>query len=394
MAPQTLRTLRMWLGVDCMSARVDGNRSGSRTLRLVAVLLCVLPLLAACGATSSEKSNPPAATAPPTLTPFPTLAATAALTDRLHLRPAAPDSLTLFVQPDDGRAPVVDLLNDAQTSIDLMIYLLSDRDVITALKNAVLRGVAVRVLLEQNPCCSNDNAMQRAIFSDLQEARIQVQWTNPAFRLTHAKMAVVDGATALIMSQNLTKSSFIYNREASIVDRDPADVEALAALFAADWDRTAYTLTDPNLVIANANARQKLMTLIGGATKSLAVESEEMQDPAIIDALIAAQKRGVSVRYIGPTATSGTSAPQRDDNAPGRKRLEDSGGGVRLLAAPYVHTKTIVADGTVAFVGSENFSAASLDTNREIGLLTTDAAIVTRLTSVFAKDWAAGKPEG
>jgi cardiolipin synthase A/B len=377
-----------------MSARVGRNIAGSRTLRLVAVLLCALPLLAACGATGSEKSVPPAVTALPTLTPLPPLAATASLTDRLRLRPAAPSSLTLFVQPNDGRASVVDLLNNAQTSIDLMIYLLSDRDVITALKNAVLRNVAVRVLLEQNPCCSNDNSMQRALFSDLQAARIQVQWTNPAFRLTHAKMAVVDGATALIMSQNLTKSSFTSNREASIVDREPADVEALAALFAADWSRTAYTPTNPNLVIANANARQRLMTLINGAAKSLAVESEEMQDPAIIDALIAAQKRGVSVRYIGPTAASGTSAPQRDDNAPGRKRLEGGGAGVRLLAAPYVHTKTVVADGTVAFVGSENFSASSLDTNREIGLLTTDAAIITRLTSVFAKDWAAGKPGG
>jgi phosphatidylserine/phosphatidylglycerophosphate/cardiolipin synthase-like enzyme len=188
-----------------MCARVDGNILGSRTLRLIAVLVCVLPLLVACGANSSENNNPPAVTAPPTLTPFPTLAATAALTDRLHLRPTAPNSITLFVQPDDGRAPVLDLLNNAQTSIDLMIYLLSDHEVITALKNAVLRGVAVRVLLEQNPCCANNNTMQRALFSDLQEARIQVQWTNPAFRLTHAKMAVVDDATALIMSQNLTK---------------------------------------------------------------------------------------------------------------------------------------------------------------------------------------------
>ena len=148
-----------------MKARANRYISGSRALRLVAVLLCTLPLLAACGATSSEKSNPPAVTALPTLTPFPSAAA------RPPDGPAASppvraERLTLFIQPDDGRAPVLDLLNNAQTSIDLMIYLLSDRDVIAALKNAVLRGVAVRVLLEQNPCCSTDNAMQRALFSD------------------------------------------------------------------------------------------------------------------------------------------------------------------------------------------------------------------------------------
>ena len=274
-----------------------------------------------------------------------------------------------------------------------MIYLLSDRDVITALKNAVLRGVAVRVMLEQNPCCSNDNTMQRTVFGELQEARVQVQWTNPAFRLTHAKMAVVDGTTALIMSQNLTRTAFTFNREADIMDRDPADVAALEALFIADWARTPYTPSDPNLVIANVNARQKFLALIGGAAKSLVIESEEMQDPAIIDALIAAQKRGVAVRYIGAIAPASSTTPQRDDNATGRKRLIGGGVSVRLLAAPYVHTKTVVADGIVAFVGSENFSAASLDTNREIGILTTDTTIIGRLTGVFTKDWAAGKQE-
>ena len=376
-----------------MTVWADRNGVGCRALRCVAVLLCALPLLAGCGAASGTSNDAPAVTAFPTLTPLPSVTATAALPDRLRLRPIAPDALTLFIQPDDGRAPILDAFNNAQTSIDLMIYLLSDHDVITALKNAVLRGVAVRVLLEQNPCCSGDNSMQRALFGDLQEARVQVQWANPAFRLTHAKMAVIDGTTALVMSQNLTKTSFTFNREANIVDSDPMDVAALAALFAADWDRSPYTPSDANLVIANNNARQKFLTLIGGATKSLSIESEEMQDPAIIDALIAAQKRGVAVRYIGATTPAGKTAPQRDGNAAGRKRLVGGGGSVRLLAVPYVHTKTVVADGSVAFIGSENFSAASLDTNREIGILTTDIAIIDRLTGVFTKDWASGRPE-
>lgn len=371
----------------------ERNEGMIRLLRRIAMLLCALPLLAGCGTGSATVGSTPAVTAPPAPTPLPTVTAPTPLPDRLRLRAAPPNAITLFVQPDDGRAPVLDAFNNAQTSINLIIYLLSDRDVITALKNAVLRGVAVRVLIEQNPCCANNNTMQRAVFSDLQEGGVQVQWTNPAFRLTHAKMAVIDGTTALIMSQNLTRTSFTFNREADIVDRDPADVESLGALFEADWARTPYAPTNPNLVIASADARRKLLAMINGATKSLAIESEEMQDPAIIDALIAAQKRGVAVRYIGSIAPVNGNNPQRDDNAAGRKRLAAAGVGVRLLATPYVHTKTMVADGTVAFVGSENFSAASLDTNREIGILTTDATTITRLMTVYTKDWTAGKPE-
>ncbi|MCA1668859.1 MAG: phospholipase D-like domain-containing protein [Thermomicrobia bacterium] len=373
-----------------MTVRAEKNGSRCRATRWVAVLLCALPLLAGCAASGA---GVPAVTAPPTLAPPPAVPATTPLPDQLHLRPIAPDTLALFVQPDDGRAPVLNAFNNAQTSIDLMIYLLSDQEVIAALKNAARRGVAVRVLLEQNPCCSDNNTAQRALFNELQAARVQMQWTNPAFRLTHAKMSILDGATALIMSQNLTKSSFTFNREASVVDRDPVDVAALKTLFAADWERSPYTPTDPNLIIANSNARQMFLTLIGGATQSLAIESEEMQDPAIIDALVAARKRGVIVRYIGATTLAGTTPPQRDGNAAGRKRLTGGGASVRLLAAPYVHTKTVVADGSLAFVGSENFSAASLDTNREIGILLTDSAILDRLTSVFTKDWVAGKSE-
>jgi cardiolipin synthase len=375
--------------------RLNGDWRGTgRVVRLLAVAACVLPLLAGCGARSNSEDRPPEVTAPPTLTPFPTLSPAAPLPDRLHLRAHAPNALTLFVQPDDGRAPILDAFNNAQTSIDLTIYLLSDREVIAALKNAVLRGVAVRVMLEPNPCCSNTNSMQRALFSELQEARVQVQWTNPAFRLTHAKAAIVDGTIGIIMSQNLTKTSFTFNREASIIDRDVNDVTALANLFTADWARTSYTPSDPNLVIANINARQKLLALISGATKSLAIESEEMQDAQTIDALIAAQKRGVSVRFIGVAPLTSTSgAPQPDENAPGRKRLVTGGVGVRVLASPYVHTKTIVADNLVAFVGSENFSASSLDANREVGLLTTDTAVITRLITVYTKDWATAKPD-
>ncbi len=376
-----------------MTVRVHRSGAGSRIQRCIAVVVCALPLLAACGATPGTSNDTPAVTAVPALSLVPTVTATAALPDQLNLRPVTPNALTLFVQPDDGRAPVLDAFNNARTSIDLMIYLLSDRDVITALKNAALRGVVVRVLLEQHPCCSDNNTMQRTLFGELQQARIQMQWTNPAFHLTHAKMAVLDGTTALVMSQNLTKSSFTFNREANIVDHDPVDVAALEALFTADWGRSPYIPSDPNLVIANSNARQKFLTLIGGATKSLAVESEEMQDPAIIDALIAAQKRGVAVRYVGATPMAATTAPRQDSNAAGRKRLTRGGASVRLLTAPYVHTKTVVADGSIAFVGSENFSASSLDTNREIGILTTDTAIISRLTNVFTKDWAAGKPE-
>jgi cardiolipin synthase len=44
--------------------------------------------------------------------------------------------------------------------------------------------------------------------------------------------------------------------------------------------------------------------------------------------------------------------------------------------------------GIVAFVGSENISAESLDQNRELGIIVSDAAVLSKLQATFQKDWA------
>jgi cardiolipin synthase len=57
----------------------------------------------------------------------------------------------------------------------------------------------------------------------------------------------------------------------------------------------------------------------------------------------------------------------------------------------YIHAKAIVADagraGEQVFVGSENFSHASLRTNRELGLRTTNQAVIRAVSAVLAADY-------
>ena len=62
----------------------------------------------------------------------------------------------------------------------------------------------------------------------------------------------------------------------------------------------------------------------------------------------------------------------------------------------YIHAKAIAADAgltsSAAFVGSQNFSTASLDYNRELGIITADPGIVNGLDGVMAEDFAAAAP--
>ena len=62
-------------------------------------------------------------------------------------------------------------------------------------------------------------------------------------------------------------------------------------------------------------------------------------------------------------------------------------------SALYIHAKTVVADAGRAdqqvFVGSENFSTASLHYNRELGLRTANRPVISAISNTIAADYAA-----
>lgn len=77
-------------------------------------------------------------------------------------------------------------------------------------------------------------------------------------------------------------------------------------------------------------------------------------------------------------------------------QLAQAGVHVRLYPADsgalYIHAKAIVADaglpGQQGLVGSQNFSVASLNYNRELGILTSARAVVSAISSTLANDYA------
>ena len=63
------------------------------------------------------------------------------------------------------------------------------------------------------------------------------------------------------------------------------------------------------------------------------------------------------------------------------------------MQARYTCTDTfrkigMIVDGKTAFVGSENISSQSLDQNRELGIIVSDAGVLGTLQSTFQKDWS------
>jgi cardiolipin synthase A/B len=176
----------------------------------------------------------------------------------------------------------------------------------------------------------------------------------------------VDGATPLVMTANLTKSGlgaslYAEHREYGIRDTTLADVREAAAIFSADWERTAPTLADPNLVVSPVNARARISAFIANARVTLLVEDDELYDQGSEDGLIAAARRGANVQVILPQPTATTS------NA---------------------------ADGARAVVGSEDVSATSLGASRELGLLIADPKLIATLAQTFQQNWRDAQAAG
>ncbi len=292
---------------------------------------------------------------------------------------------TMFVEPDAGYKPIVDAIKSAQKSIQLEIYLLTQRSVIYALEDAANRGVSVQVMLEPHPY---GGGSPTATLDKLSAAGVQAKTTNPSFALTHAKFMIIDHSIVFISSANFTASalggsSYTTNREYIVEENNAAEAQELETIFTADWNRTTPALTDPNLLVSPINSFTDTIKLINSAKKSIIMEEEEMNNTDVMNALIAAEKRGVKVQIVTPVLSSSSDAQEeQQESAAGIQvvQLNDKSG------ALYIHAKMIVVDGTLGYVGSVNVSTASFNNNREVGVLISSSSMLQQLETAFAAD--------
>ena len=302
--------------------------------------------------------------------------------------PVNPDAstYTLLTEPDQGLQPIYDLLSSATESIDMTMYELSDTQAIDILIAAAAKGLAVRVILDQN----NEKANNTAAYNTLTAGKVSVHWANPAYACTHQKTITIDSATSAIMTLNLTPQDYSTTRDFAVITNDPADVAAIETTFNADFVNAAITPPiGDNLVWSPTNSRSAITALVNGATKSLLISQEEFDDPALQSALVAALQRGVAVTLVQENLKGEYSAALNV--------IKAAGAVIAIYSSRtgyYIHAKTFLADyGTPQaslFVGSENFSTDSLDENRELGLIFSDTACMQGVYTAITADYSNG----
>ena len=216
---------------------------------------------------------------------------------------------------------------------------------------------------------------------------VDVRWASGSFHLTHEKSVVVDAQRAAVMTLNLTARYYSKTRDFVVIDTDAADVAAIEQTFDNDWTGRSTQAAPGQDLVWSPGSQASLIALIDSARHSVLVENEEMDDPTITAALASDAGRGVRVE-IAMTADDSWYSAFTTLSAAGASVhvFPDSGTGL------YIHAKALDVDpgypGARAFVGSENFSVASLDYNRELGVETSEQAIVIGVEAVMRADFA------
>ncbi|MCX6819882.1 MAG: phospholipase D-like domain-containing protein [Candidatus Adlerbacteria bacterium] len=308
------------------------------------------------------------------------------LVSPVEIKAAPPEYFSLVTEPAAGVAPVLALIQNAQKSIDLVMYQLDDQAVVQALAAAQARGVAVRVMLNGGYYAKKEKGNDGA-YAALQKVNVSVKWTPTYFALTHQKTIIVDGSEAFIMTFNLVQKYYATGRDFGVHDTDPADVRAIEEAFNSDWEGSGAIAKEGDDLVWSPGSEDELLYLINSATSSLKIYNEEMADADITAALVAAARRGVHVQVVMTYATNWKKAFME---------LQAAGVGVRTFPSTkgklYIHAKMIMVDNTTAFLGSENFSNNSMSKNRELGLVLSAPAVIASLQATFTTDWAAARP--
>lgn len=273
----------------------------------------------------------------------------------------------LLIQPGDGAAALIKAINGARRSVEIAIFRFDQREVEKALSHAVARGVSVQALIAHTNRAGEENL--RRLELRLLAAGVTVARTADDLVRYHGKFMIVDRRQLFVLGFNLTYLDMERSRSFGLITTSRGLVAEAARVFEADSKRNPYEPGLDTLVVSPANARQRLSAFIEGARKELLIYDPKISDVPMIRLLEARAKAGVRIRIIGKLTR-------------GRVPLE-----VRKMPQWRLHTRTMIRDGQMAFIGSQSLRAIELDMRREVGVVFRDAKIVAQMLKVFNADW-------
>ena len=324
------------------------------------------------------------------------------------------DHIELIASGPAGFAKRDALYADAARSIDIASYYLQSDDTgratVRALAACVHRGVRVRLLVDRFMTFKKAREVpgMEALLAEAQAAGIKLrQWHDRRrpFDSNHRKMIVVDGAVALVGGRNFADH---YRgdawRDVDLILHGPS-VAPLAALFEAVWAGgeagagVAFTrppwvdhvpagiATDPMMCFA--------LAAIGRAAEQVELElAYFVAHEPLVEALVAAARRGVAVRLLTNSTESSDLPFATWTSCEGLRRVMDGGvqAHLRRGAGRTLHCKYLVVDRRWVSFGSHNLDYFSPRLCCETNLIVQDERLAALLLDFFDTGWSHAAP--
>jgi cardiolipin synthase len=322
-------------------------------------------------------------------------------------------------------AAMLKAIAQAQRTITFETYIYWSETIGREFSDALIEraraGVKIHVLLDW----IGSAKMESRYLDDMTAAGIQVvryhepRWYNLQ-RLnnrTHRKLLVVDGEVAFTGGVGIADKwrgnaqDKEHWRDTHFRVEGPV-VAQMQAVFMDNWIKaTGHVLHGaayfPELQRRGGEAAQMFSSSPSGGSESMtlmylmAVTAAEhsihlsnsyfVPEELLVEALVAAAKRGVKVRIIVPGPYIDTDVVRRASRARWGALLE-AGVQIAEYQPTMFHCKVLVVDALWVSVGSTNFDNRSLRHNDEANLNVMSAAFAQRQVEIFEQDFSRSKP--
>ncbi len=327
-----------------------------------------------------------------------------------------PSSAWVYFTPweaDEAKAKLLDLINNAKYYIYIEVYLWGDpssdsfaKDVADALKDAITRGVDVKVILDEYYV--NDAAE-----SYLENLGVEVK-RESGDGILHSKYFVIDDEYSVIMSANLKYYNFYNDYNNIVIINNTRLAQNLKIEFQEKWSgstgvfhggaETVYKEIDT--VINGSSARiwsfigpedngtykDLVYELIDNATSSVYLMFFDFTNGTIANLLIQKKNDGLDVRGIFEAGQywKNTTAHEYD-------WLVDNGVLVTLdkdhtdpdsgIWYPYMHHKVFIIDNKIVYFGSAHPTYYGWNINDEVIVAVNSTIIAQAFIDAFEKLW-------
>jgi phosphatidylserine/phosphatidylglycerophosphate/cardiolipin synthase-like enzyme len=338
-------------------------------------------------------------------------------------------NVTTFASPDGSHDTLWHFLNSAQQSIYVEIFGINNPYLLDLIHELHITKPALDMKFLIGWDSLGYQSENKYVANNLTLLGYPVKWTNKTeFAFAHQKFVIIDNKTTIVQSGNWAKTSFPEagmkaNREWNIAMTDIEVTHYYRDVFDYDWENgitynpaadgtgTALTYSESSStyprpfatdgtfsgqmkvtpIFSPDTSLQGILYCINSAQATLDIQIPYFTNyndgnavTQILDAIIAAKNRGVTVRVITEETYDfvEVAALLHQHNIP--VVWQDT----RWFTA--LHNKGIVVDGRIVLISSINYSDGSISENREAGVIIENEEVAQWYQNVYDFDWGLG----